>query len=59
MARARKEGRIYWASVIYAPIPEYKEKLSVGPVDIPVVETPNPLLKTAAGWIRERMESSS
>jgi hypothetical protein len=40
-------------------MPEYKEKLSVGPVDIPVVETPNPLLKTAAGWIRERMESSS
>ena len=59
LLKERKEGRIYWASVIYAPMPEYKEKLSVGPVDIPVVETPNPLLKTAASWIRERMKKTS
>ena len=40
-------------------MPEYKEKLSIGPRDIPVVETPNPLLKTAASWIREKMEKPS
>ena len=59
LLKERKEGRIYWASVIYAPMPEYNEKLIVGTVDIPVVETPNPLLKNVASWIRERMKSSS
>ena len=59
LLKARKEGRIYWASVIYAPMPEYREKLSVGPRDIPVVETPNPLLKTAASWIKKHMEKAN
>ena len=59
LLKERKDGRIYWASVIYAPMPEYREKLSVGPRDIPVVETPNPLLKTVASWIKKHMEKAN
>jgi len=58
LLKERKEGRIYWASVIYAPMPVYMEKLSVGPRDIPVLETPNPLLKTVATWIKKHMEKT-
>jgi hypothetical protein len=51
----RKQGRIYWASVIYAPMPEYRPNLKIGPRDIPVVATPNPLLIKVAAWIKERL----
>lgn len=55
LLKERKEGRIYWASVIYAPMPEYQAKLKFGPRDIPVIATPNPLLQKAAKWISENL----
>jgi hypothetical protein len=55
LLKERKQGRIYWASVIYAPMPEYKPKLKFGPRDIPVIATPNPLLQKAAAWIKENL----
>ena len=55
LLKERKEGRIYWASVIYAPMPEYVPKLKFGPRDIPVIATPNPLLQKAAAWIKENI----
>ena len=48
LLKERKNGRIYWASVIFALMPDYVPKLKIGPRDIPVVATPNPLLKRAA-----------
>jgi hypothetical protein len=56
LLKERQNGRIYWASVIYAPMPEYQPKLRVGPMDIPVVETPNLLLKRAALWIKQQIK---
>ena len=55
LLKERQQGRIYWASVIYAPLPEYRQTLKIGPRDIPIVTTPNPLLIQAAKWIKEQM----
>jgi hypothetical protein len=55
LLKERKQGRIYWASVIYALMPEYVSKLKYGPRDIPVIATPNPLLKKAAAWIKDNI----
>jgi len=55
LLKERQRGTIYWASVIYAPMPEYRPSLKLGPRDIPVVATPNPLLIKVARWIKERM----
>ena len=57
LLKERKNGRIYWASVIFALMPQYVPTLKFGPRDIPVVATPNPLLKRAAKWIKENRES--
>jgi hypothetical protein len=51
--RERKDGKIYWASVIYADMPEFNRTLKIGPRDIPIVATPNPLLRKVAIWIKE------
>jgi hypothetical protein len=50
----RKKGRVYWANVIFALMPEYITRLKVGARDIPIVETPNPVLKQVALWIKMR-----
>ena len=55
LLKERQQGRIYWASVISAPRPEYRPTLKIGPRDIPIVTTPNPLLIQAAKWIKEQM----
>jgi len=55
LLKERQQGRIYWASVIYAPLSEYRPSLKIGPRDIPIVATPNPLLIQVAKWIKEQM----
>ena len=57
LLKERKNGRIYWASVIFALMPNYVPTLKIGPRDIPVVSTPNLLLRRAAKWIKENRES--
>lgn len=52
----RLKGRIYWASVIYAPMPDHAPTLKVGTRDIPVVATPNPVLRRVALWLKERLQ---
>jgi len=56
LMKERMRGRIYWASVIYAGMPEYTPILKVGTRDIPVLATPNPVLKQVARWMKERLE---
>jgi hypothetical protein len=56
LLKERKKGRIYWASVIFAPMPEYRPSLKIGPRDIPVVQTPNPLLQKVALWIKNQIK---
>lgn len=55
LLKERMKGRIYWASVMYASMPEYRPGLKVGARDIPVLATPNPVLKKTAAWIRQRL----
>jgi len=57
LLKERKNGRIYWASVMYAEMPNYVPTLKIGPRDIPVVATPNQLLIEVARWIKENMKS--
>jgi hypothetical protein len=54
LLKERMKGRVYWASVIYALMPEYRTSLKVGPRDIPVMINPNPILKQVANWLKER-----
>jgi hypothetical protein len=56
LLRERMRGRIYWASVIFASMPEYMPALKVGARDIPVLATPNPLLVQVARWMKSRIE---
>jgi hypothetical protein len=51
------KGRIYWASVMFASMPDYVDNLKVGALDIPVVATPNPVLKKAAAWLKGQLGS--
>jgi len=47
------EGRIYWADVVFALMPEYESSIKVGTLDIPVIDvTPNPILREAAKWMK-------
>ena len=49
------KGRIYWSEVYYAEMPEYKQTIRVGSLDVPVIDmSPNPLLKEAAKWLKEQ-----
>ncbi|MCJ7732157.1 hypothetical protein MUP51_07545 [Candidatus Bathyarchaeota archaeon] len=57
LLKERKDGRIYWASVIFAVMPEHAHSLKIGPRDIPILPTPNALLKRAAKWIKENRKS--
>ena len=52
LLKERKQGKIYWASCIYAAMPDYRSSLKIGARDIPVVKTPNPLLQQVAVWIK-------
>ena len=56
LVEERLKGRIYWASVIYAEMNEYSPRIKVGTRDIPVLATPNPLLREVALWLKERLE---
>lgn len=54
LLKERMKGRIYWASLLYAEMPDYRPILRVGAREVPVLATPNPLLKQVARWLRER-----
>lgn len=56
LLKERMKGRIYWANLFYALMPVYKPSLKVGARDIPVIVTPNPILKKVAEWIKKERE---
>lgn len=58
LLKERMRGRIYWASVIYASMPEYVPGLKVGARDIPVLATPNLVLAQVAAWLKGRLHGS-
>ncbi len=49
------KGRMYWSEVYYAEMPEYKQTIRVGTLDIPVIDvSPNPLLRDTAKWLKKQ-----
>jgi hypothetical protein len=49
------KGRVFWSEVYYAEMPEYKQSIRVGTLDVPVLDmSPNPLLKEAARWLKKQ-----
>ena len=49
------KGRIYWSDVIYAEMPEYKQTIRVGSMDIPIIDvSPNAQLCEAARWMKNQ-----
>jgi len=51
------KGRVYWSDVLYAEMPEYKQSIRVGTLDIPVIDvSPNPLLRDAAKWMKKQAQ---
>jgi len=54
--KERMKGRLYWASVMFASMPNYSKFLKVGAIEIPVVATPNPFLIRAAIWLKNNLK---
>ncbi len=49
------KGKIYWSDVVYAIMPEYKQTIRLGSMDIPVIDvSPNPQLCEAAKWMKNQ-----
>jgi len=49
------KGRVYWTEVYYAEMPEYRQTIRVGTLDIPVIDvSPNPLLSDATKWMKKQ-----
>lgn len=50
------EGRIYWSSAAYAPMPNFRQIVKVDSMEIPVIDvTPNHSLRQVAQWLKERL----
>ena len=56
LLRERMRGRIYWARVMYSRMPQFSTPLKVGAIEIPVVSTPNLLLRQVAAWLSQRID---
>ncbi|MFP3950566.1 MAG: hypothetical protein ACLFVP_00250 [Candidatus Bathyarchaeia archaeon] len=54
--KERMKGKIYWSSVMFAEMPEYRNTLKVGARDVPVVATPNPSLREVARWLKKQLK---
>ena len=54
----RLDGRIFWASVIFAEMPEYQSRIKVSTRDIPVLATPNPVLRQVASWLKQHIKKN-
>lgn len=50
----RMDGRVYWSNIMFADMPEHRPSIKVGAREIPVLKTPNPLLKKVAKWIKKQ-----
>ncbi|WXG44836.1 MAG: hypothetical protein WED04_12535 [Promethearchaeati archaeon SRVP18_Atabeyarchaeia-1] len=48
------QGRSYWLSISFALMPEFKEKISVGTIDIPVIDMSRSIVaRKVAGFLRK------
>jgi len=49
------EGRVYWSTVIFTVMPEYRDVLKIDAVEVPVIDVShNPSLRRVARWLKTR-----
>ena len=54
------KGNIYWSSVLFSLMPEYKPSLKFGAFEVPVSDqTRNTTLRQVAKWLKERLNSKN
>ncbi|KXB02929.1 hypothetical protein AKJ45_03065 [candidate division MSBL1 archaeon SCGC-AAA261F19] len=58
VVKERMEGKVYWSSVKYAEMPEFKESASVGRETIGIAKAGSPTLKEIAKELRSRIKES-
>ena len=52
-----KKGILYWSSVLYTPMPEYKPMHKMGGIEIPIInQTPSPIIRRVAQELKKREE---
>lgn len=50
-------GRVYWPSVSFTLMPEYKSVVKIDALEIPVINVSyNPVLREVAKWLKNRIE---
>jgi hypothetical protein len=48
------QGRSYWLSLSYAPMPQYSDKVSVGTIDVPVIDmSRSTVARQVVGWLKK------
>jgi hypothetical protein len=51
------KGILYWSSVLYTPMPEYKPMHKMGGIEIPIInQSPSPIIKKVAQELKKREE---
>ena len=58
LVRQFLSGRMYWSSVVFAPMANYQASVRVpgSAIDIPIIDmSSKPAVKKAAKWLRERV----
>jgi hypothetical protein len=54
------QGRTYWLSLSYAPMPQYSDKVSVGTIDVPVLDmSRSTVARQVVGWLKKRKEEGN
>ena len=60
LMKDRLRGQVYWNNVAYALMPDYKPTISVGTLDIPVIDvSPLPIMREVANWLKERSKGNN
>nr|MDO8133580.1 hypothetical protein [Candidatus Njordarchaeum guaymaensis] len=48
------QGRSYWLSISYAPMPQYSDKVSVGTIDVPVIDmSRSTVARQVVSWLKK------
>lgn len=51
----RLRGEVYWSSILFSLMPDFKPSIRVGKVDVPIMDvSPNPVFRQVADWLKDR-----
>lgn len=50
----RLRGEVYWSSILFSLMPDYKPSIRVGKVDVPIMNvSPNLVFSQVADWLKD------